>query len=235
MMMIDMDYRTRADSDGAAAPNKEPRLQQDQDAAQDIAALPLSAREAASALGVSERTIRRAIQRGDLQAVKHSGSFHITPPSLEQYRNCHNTGQGGHNVLSHAATQDKTAAAARDISAAAQDTGQVTAEAVAVLRELLVEERRKSDALLESSLIWQTRALQLQERLAQLEAGPLVAPASAESTHAPVDALEPPGRADPVLRDDLTLRETHSEPVPTEVSLATAWRKWWRRVLGHEG
>ncbi|HEY7033291.1 MAG TPA: LuxR C-terminal-related transcriptional regulator [Thermomicrobiales bacterium] len=45
----------------------------------------LSAREAAAALGVSERTIRRAILRGELPAIKRGGSFRISRSALERY------------------------------------------------------------------------------------------------------------------------------------------------------
>jgi non-specific serine/threonine protein kinase len=47
---------------------------------------PLSAREAAAMLGVHERTIRRAIARGELTAIKQAGLFRIAPADLERYR-----------------------------------------------------------------------------------------------------------------------------------------------------
>ena len=47
---------------------------------------PLTARDAAALLGVSERTIRRAIARGALHAVKRSGAFRIAPEELDRYR-----------------------------------------------------------------------------------------------------------------------------------------------------
>jgi non-specific serine/threonine protein kinase len=46
----------------------------------------LSASDAAVILGVNERTIRRAIARGDLPAVKRSGTYQIAPPDLARYR-----------------------------------------------------------------------------------------------------------------------------------------------------
>ncbi len=46
----------------------------------------LTAKEAADALGVHERTIRRAIQRGDLRAEKRGRSFHIQRDDLESFR-----------------------------------------------------------------------------------------------------------------------------------------------------
>ena len=46
----------------------------------------VSAREAAVALGVSERTIRRAIERGELSAFKRGRSFRITRAVLDEYQ-----------------------------------------------------------------------------------------------------------------------------------------------------
>jgi excisionase family DNA binding protein len=46
----------------------------------------MSALETARLLGVSERTIRRAIRSGDLPASKKAGAFRITPEALEQYQ-----------------------------------------------------------------------------------------------------------------------------------------------------
>src|SRR5688500_4661192 len=46
----------------------------------------LSASGAASLLGVSHRTIRRAIARGDLPATKHGGVYRIAPADLARYR-----------------------------------------------------------------------------------------------------------------------------------------------------
>jgi excisionase family DNA binding protein len=46
----------------------------------------LSAQDAARQLGVSERTIRRAIARGALTGTKQGGVFHIAPEALARYR-----------------------------------------------------------------------------------------------------------------------------------------------------
>jgi non-specific serine/threonine protein kinase len=56
------------------------------DSGQSAAAGALSAREAATALGVSERTVRRAITRGELPATKRSGTYRIAPADLARYR-----------------------------------------------------------------------------------------------------------------------------------------------------
>jgi excisionase family DNA binding protein len=45
-----------------------------------------TARQAAAALGVNERTIRRAIARGELAAVKYAGSYRIAAADLAGYR-----------------------------------------------------------------------------------------------------------------------------------------------------
>src|SRR5688572_30662741 len=45
----------------------------------------LSATAAAAALGVSQRTIRRAIARGALPATKHGGVYRIAPADLTRY------------------------------------------------------------------------------------------------------------------------------------------------------
>ncbi len=45
----------------------------------------LSATAAAAGLGVSQRTIRRAIARGELPATKHAGVYHIAPEDLARY------------------------------------------------------------------------------------------------------------------------------------------------------
>jgi predicted ATPase/DNA-binding CsgD family transcriptional regulator len=46
----------------------------------------VSARAASTALGISERTIRRAIARHELNAVKRAGVHRIAPDDLERYR-----------------------------------------------------------------------------------------------------------------------------------------------------
>jgi predicted ATPase/DNA-binding CsgD family transcriptional regulator len=46
----------------------------------------LTARAAAAALGVNERTIRRAIARGDLSAAKYAGTCRIAPAAVEAFR-----------------------------------------------------------------------------------------------------------------------------------------------------
>jgi hypothetical protein len=51
-------------------------------------------------------------------------------------------------------------------------------EAIIQLRTLLAEERQRADRYLESSTIWQGRAMQLEKRLKALESGPIAGEAS---------------------------------------------------------
>ncbi|MCA9878279.1 MAG: helix-turn-helix domain-containing protein, partial [Thermomicrobiales bacterium] len=46
----------------------------------------LTTRQAAAALGVSERTVRRAVARGDLAAARERGGYRIAPAVLARYR-----------------------------------------------------------------------------------------------------------------------------------------------------
>ena len=66
----------------AADPDHLPRADADSDRASAL----LSAREAADELALDERTIRRAIRRGDLEATKHGRSFQISRAALARYR-----------------------------------------------------------------------------------------------------------------------------------------------------
>jgi excisionase family DNA binding protein len=52
----------------------------------DAAAAALTARAAAARLGIAERTVRRAIARGELAATKRAGAFQIDPAELVRFR-----------------------------------------------------------------------------------------------------------------------------------------------------
>ena len=52
----------------------------------EASAAALTASEAAAALGVHERTVRRAMARGELPAAKRAGDFRIAPYVLTRYR-----------------------------------------------------------------------------------------------------------------------------------------------------
>jgi excisionase family DNA binding protein len=63
-----------------------------------------SATDAAASLGVNERTIRRAIARGELAATKQGRSFAITLEALDRYRSGQDR-SGGHRVAPFAEPQ----------------------------------------------------------------------------------------------------------------------------------
>jgi predicted ATPase/DNA-binding CsgD family transcriptional regulator len=54
----------------------------------------LNAQTAAARLGVDERTIRRAIARGDLRAIKRAGVFQISSADLERFRSIRSRSRG---------------------------------------------------------------------------------------------------------------------------------------------
>jgi excisionase family DNA binding protein len=193
-----MDDRT-SPGEGNAAAQDTPAAPSDAGAAApdigDVSGV-LSAREAATALGISERTVRRAIQRGELVATKHAGMFQITPRALDDFRR----NESSQGALS--------GAAAPASFAAASDTRQDAGTAVVVLQELLAEERKKSDRLLEAASVWQFRAVQAEDRLKQLTAGDVApdAPSAApEARHATEAA---------------------------DVGQASWWRRWHERLTG---
>jgi hypothetical protein len=85
-------------------------------------------------------------------------------------------------------------------------------EAIVQLRTLLVEERQRADRYLEASTIWQGRALQLEERLKALEAGPV----AGDVEDAPTMRESGPDRG-------AVVPETSEPP-------RSGWRRRWRRM-----
>ena len=61
----------------------------------------LTAQSAAARLGVAERTIRRAIDRGELRAVERAGKFHITLEALDRYERMRSRSRAAADDLSH--------------------------------------------------------------------------------------------------------------------------------------
>jgi hypothetical protein len=113
--------------------------------------------EVARLLGISERAVRKRITAGTLDAHKEGNAW---------------------VVLLHATTGAVPAAsAAQEAVPSTEPEGGTAAldvhEAMVQLRTLLAEERQCADRYLEAPTIWQGRALQLEERLQALEAGPI--------------------------------------------------------------
>src|SRR5215213_8870117 len=112
--------------------------------------------QVARVLGISERAVRKRITAGTLDAHKEGSAW---------------------VVLLHATSEAVPAVPAAQEAApeggTRPDASQGVHEAIVQLRTLLTEERQRADRYLEASTIWQGRAMQLEERLKALEAGPI--------------------------------------------------------------
>ena len=103
--------------------------------------------EAARRLNVTPDAIRARIRRGTLEAVKRDGTWHIVMPA------------DGDDTTQQATQQDTTPA---------------TDATVGALLELIADLTRQNADYAGAAAAWQARAGYLQERLAALEAGPLI-------------------------------------------------------------
>ncbi len=112
----------------------------------------LTAQEAADLLGVSERTVRRRINAGELPAAKVAGQYRIPASAV------------GRAPVEHAGHAGRVpdAPVPRDL------------EPLAILIDDLTRENRQ---LAEAAAVWQFRALEAEERLLALAAGEPVADA----------------------------------------------------------
>ncbi len=129
--------------------------------------------EAAARLGISPEATRKRIQRGTLPGRKVAGAWYVdakavpaepagplaTPPS----------GRPDAVPTSLAGRPD-------DADGTVQPRPDTTPpvvelEAVAVLRDLLAEERERADRYMTAAALWQERARGFEERLLQLSAG----------------------------------------------------------------
>lgn len=160
--------------------------------------------EGAQRLGLAHDSVRKKLAAGTLRGEKREGRWWVWAPTSEPMPDSTRQ-KPGNDPASSGNVPDAMIDARELINRLEQEN--------AYLRQTLdaeIEARRRADHLVAG----------LMERLPEIAAS------------APVDAQDAPRRADPTLRDDLTLQEAYSEPVPTEVSLATAWRRWWRRMTG---
>jgi hypothetical protein len=150
-------------------------------------------------LGISERAVRKRITAGSLDAHKEGNAWVVLLPATK-------------GAVPAAPAAQETVPEAAPVSGTA--TSDVH-EAVIQLRTLLAEERQRADRYLEASTIWQGRALQLEERLKALEAGPIAG-----------DVDQAAGR----------IHESGHQPshVAAEAAETTrpAWRRWWRMMTG---
>jgi excisionase family DNA binding protein len=175
----------------------------------------MSARDAAAAAGVNERTIRRAIHRGDLAAGRDAGSYRIDPADLAAWmlaRGEADTGPDGpHPAARHAAAPAADSGHPAPHPAAASG---VAVEVVAELRARLAAAERDRDRWADEAaglrtLLQQAQALALAERdrADALEARAVAArPMPAEVVDVggdgPAWTQAAPGRAEPANAAD---------------------------------
>ena len=162
--------------------------------------------EAARHLGISERSVRKRLVAGTLDGVKEGKSW---------------------TVLLHAtpdAAQDAVPTAFA-VPSAVPLSGPDAALAVTVLERLLREERRAADENRDAALHWQFRALQAEERLAALEAGPIAQDTGEHPQDVPLDTNTGSVR-------DAEATKAAEPDTPSADTLALGWRRWFRRIVG---
>ena len=136
----------------------------------------LSARQAAAALGVNEKTVRRWIERGRLSATKDdAGAYRIDPDELARHR-----------AADAADTPHQGAAPAAPMS-------------LQPLVDLVADLTRRNAGLTEAATLWQFRARQAEEQVKQLTAG------GDARQDARVDATAAPGSTEGPERSPETL------------------------------
>jgi excisionase family DNA binding protein len=167
----------------------------------------LTAQEVATLLGVSERTIRRRINAGELPSAKVAGQYRIPASAV------------GRSPVADAGRAGQPAGHVRTvIGDAGQGAGQSADRAgqapvvpdIEPLATLIGDLSRENRQLAEAAAVWQFRAMQAEERLKALTAGDAV-----------LDT--PPTRSAPSGAADTT--DTTDEPL-------TGLRAWWARLWG---
>jgi len=149
--------------------------------------------EVARVLGISERAVRKRITAGTLDAHKEGNAW---------------------VVLLSSTTGAVPAAPAAPGAVPERGTEGGTVD-VAPLAELLADVTRRNEELAAAAALWQYRAMQAEERLAQLETGPI----AGDVEDAPVsEILVPPRDEDPMMAAE-TMSKTQERP-------------WWRRLVG---
>lgn len=200
-------------------------------------AMPLSLSDAAVRLGISPDAARKRLERGTLHGEKRGGRWLVY---LQPDATASQVDASSYRTLD--ATPDASAASIgrhrTPPDAADSDSADMAPEEpvnIAPLVELVADLTRQNADLAAAAALWQERARFLGERLAALEAGPRT-PASEtpKTAHAPVDAQEGPQSGDALQMTPDTLQGPFMAPDSAEATPATGWRRWLRRVMGHD-
>ncbi|MDP9471015.1 MAG: hypothetical protein M3Q71_10165 [Chloroflexota bacterium] len=166
--------------------------------------------EAARALGISERAVRKRIDAGTLQAEKDGRAWSVLLPTL--------TGTAGRavpavpvTVVAEPRTGTGPEPAVTPPAPAVPDAVPASVD-LAPLAELIERQVAEIQRLTEAATTWQMRAGILEQQLKQLTAG------GDTPTDAPVAAPFAPGEAQPANMAADTSAPAHAP--------------WWRRWLG---
>ncbi len=174
------------------------------------APLRYSVPEAARALGISERAVRKRIDAGTLEAEKDGRSWSVFLPTL--------TGAARPAVPAAPVTVVAEPGTGTGPEPASPPAAHAVPEAVppsvdlAPLAELIERQASEIQRLTEAATTWQMRAGILEQQLKQLTAGDDTRPDT------PNAAQEPQGETQPVN-------------VAPDTPLSW-WASWWRRLVG---
>jgi len=176
---------------------------------------PLSIRDAADLVGVTEKTIRRWIHRGWLQAEKVGGQYRIDHGSVEQARLGTRPEAVSTPVSRHETVPMSTVQIER------VDTGQQAMSTGVDIRPLvdhIASLEGKVQELTEAATLWQFRARHLEEQIKQLTAGDVAPDHTSQDQR--TASPEAPGATDPPAMTPNTSHE------PSHVA------GWLRKLFG---
>jgi hypothetical protein len=171
----------------------------------------LSLREAAAQAGVTEKTIRRWIKSERLVAQMRGGQYWVAIKALERAQAAPPRGFG---LSTQENQHEDQAMSDLDMQRVhGHDTPRVDLHP---LVDHIARLEGKVQELTEAATVWQFRALQAEERVRALEAGPLIAP------EATVTANE--------KRREAITSTTTDDPGLTKASLWDRFRRWYREL-----
>jgi len=167
--------------------------------------------EAARALGISERAVRKRITAGTLAAEKAGPAWVVALPA--------GTGAVPGAVPGAGVAEPAVPGAAQGAGAGGTD--------LAPLADLIERQGEAIQRLTEAATAWQFRALRAEGQLKALEAGPI--PPSPDRT-GPDAPRTPPASPFAGLPPEEVLADSAKTSSSSAITSALGWRRWWRRV-----
>lgn len=189
--------------------------------------------------GVPARTLRRWAEAGKVPVVSGQGKRLVRLDDVRRLAEV-----TGHrptsSKMADASAEHVTGHTAADVvdnnlPAAVTDAARAQLEAIRdEWLQPLIDQLRETERALGRTEAERDQARQ-EMSAARLEQDALQAEVDrfreAETSNAPQDVPEPPGRVDSRETTSRTLQETHIEAVPAQVQLATGWRRWFRWLM----